>query len=294
MLFSLARAEPASANAEADPGDVPRLPGIFNIELPQTLRMNNLRFILRPHFGDLLKRDHLSFTSGFRYGVSHKWELNADMVDYFGHGLGDAKFFKKVGISKVTLGTKYRFETFFRPFWSTACGLNYSFPVGRPPDELTDGLTHCMPFMTMSHVFERRPDLTGILSYGFDLVSTTNVFDDLRDTRFGDDSSWFITPGLILHRGNFDYTVETTFSTTAGLGESSKYSVTVRPGIAWTLPPKLKLNARSRWVLGCSLEATHGSEDSDFGANVRLQTEFDFKRLLPWYREAKVGFLSRD
>jgi len=42
---------------------------------------------------------------------------------------------------------------------------------------------------------------------------------------------------------------------------------------AWSYLP------RSRWVVGVSVHADYGTNGASFGSGLRLQTDFDFKRL---------------
>ena len=264
-------------NESATQGEVAPMSGVFNSELPRLMRPESLRLSLRPHFGDLVHHDHMRITLGVRYGLTPQWELSSDADMYVSHGLGDVPFAREAGFSKIRLGIKYNFTDFLMPYWSTAVGLKYSFPVGNPPPDLTDGLRHITPYMTLAHQWESRPELTTFVSYGFDFVTHAGVAGTVEDGTI-DSDSWFITPGVVWHRGAFDYSLETAFSSTLGLDSSADYRVTLRPGVKWTLPRKLTFNSRSTWVVGVSLHAGYGSTGTDFGTSLRLQTNFDFKR----------------
>jgi len=271
-------AGPAESTSEPEGAVVP-LPAVFNTELPRLLLPESLRLTLRPHFGDLTHHDYMRLTFGARYGLTPQWELGADVDTYFAHGLGDVKLGSEAGVSTVELGVKYRFDDFLSPYWETAAGLKYSFPVGHPPADLTDGLHHLTPYMTLAHEWKSRPEVTTFVSYGVHFVTHTDVITSI-DKGMLNANSWFITPGVVWRRGAFDYSVETVFSSTLGLSSSETYQVTVRPSVKWTLPPELTFHARSRWVVGVSVHGGYGSEGEDFGANLQLQTNFNFRRFL--------------
>ena len=261
--------------------------GIFDTELPQLLRVEHLRFTLRPHFGDLIHDDYLGTTVTTRYGLTPLWELSSELDTFIAHGLKHEPLFGHNGVSRIRLGAKHKFEDFLHPFWDTAAGASYSLPLGRPPSAVTDGYRHFTPYFTMSHNFERRPNITGFISYGFDFVERTYTAVDAATDSLND-NSWAITPGLIIRRGAITYTLETSFGSTYGIGTRSGYLVGVRPSMEWNLPPKFKLNSHNRWILGVGLNAAYGSGGSDFGVNVRMQTDFDFRRLLHWNKSKPV------
>ena len=262
----------------AEEAEVAPMPGIFNTELPRLLRPEFLRLSLRPHFGDFVHHDHLRITLGARYALTSQWELSGDTDMYMSHGLGGVPVGEETGFSKVRLGVKYNFIDFLRPYWTTAVGLKYTFPVGNPPPDLTDGLHHITPYMTLAHQWESRPAFTTFVSYGLDFVTQSDVRGTIEDGGV-DANTWFITPGVVWHRGAFDYSLETVFTSTAGLDSNENYRVTLRPGVKWTLPPGLTFHSRSRWVVGVSAHADYGSTGSNFGTSLRLETNFDFKRL---------------
>lgn len=279
LLRVAVAAEVVAENHEpAAEGEVAPMPGVFNTELPRLVRPESLHLTVRPHFGDLVHHDHMRFTLGFRYGLTPQWELSGDVDTYISHGLGDVPVAKEAGASKVRLGVKYNFSDFLQPYWTTAVGLRYSFPVGNPPPDLTDGLRHITPYMTLAHKWESRPAFTTFVSYGIDFVTNSDVRGTLENGAI-DTNNWFITPGVVWHRGAFDYSLETVITSSVGLSSTETYRVTVRPGVKWTLPPRLTFHSRSRWVVGVSAYAGYGSSGESFGSSLRLQTDFDFKRI---------------
>jgi hypothetical protein len=279
LTFGWSQAETNPSASNPNPGNDPfaPLPGIFNSELPRMTVPANLRVTLRPRFGDLQNRDHLRLVWGLRYGLTPQWELSSDIDSYLAHGLKDKSILSTNGISQLSVGAKYRFNDFLGPFWDTAAGIKCSVPVGKAPEELTDGLRHIAPFMTLEHVFKRHPSVTGFFSYGFDFTSRAEARTN-SDENYGADT-WFVTPGLTWRRGPVKYTLEVTYRSSALLDSGDTYNLSVRPGLAWTLPPNFTFHSRNRWVLGLGLSASLSDQGSSFGVNTRLQTDFDFRRI---------------
>ncbi|HSH95071.1 MAG TPA: hypothetical protein VK968_13050 [Roseimicrobium sp.] len=264
-------------NPEPIPDGEAVMPGVFNTELPKLVLPESLRITLRPHFGDFLNEDYFRVTVGARYGLTPQLELSGDADTYISHGFGDESVGKKIGVASVTLGMKYNFSDLLLPYWDTAVGLKYRFPVSGAPADLTDGLHHVTPYMTLAHDWASRPDMTTFISYGMDFVAKSDLAGSVSKGEF-DANHWFITPGVLWHRGAFDYTLETDLKSTFGLSSRDEYRVTVRPGVKWTLPPPLRFYARSHWVVGVSVSGSYGTGGTDVGVSARLQTNFDFKR----------------
>lgn len=278
LLIPVAVFTAAAAESPEPAPAVTPLPNVFNTELPWLVLPDSLRLTLRPHFGDLATHDYFRLTLGARYGLTPQWEFSGEMDTYVSHGFGDVNFGEKMGVAEVRLGVKYRFSDFLMPYWQTAVGLNYSLPVGNPPAELSDGLYHLTPYMTLAHKWKTRPNVTSFVSYGVNFLVPGNAGDTLTGDGVAA-RTWFVTPGVLWRRGAFDYSVETVFMSSAGLDSSGTYLVLVRPGLKWTLPARYAFYSRSRWVIGVSVHAGYGNGGEDIGTNVQLQTDFDFKRL---------------
>lgn len=286
LLPAIFAGDALAENSEPTP-DVAPVPGIFNTELPRLVLPESLRLTLRPHFGDFISHDYFRITLGARYGLTPQWELSSDIDTYIAHGFGGVPVGKEVGISRVRLGAKYRFSDFLLPYWDTVAGITYSFPLGDAPADLTDGVHHLTPYMTLAHRWESRPNVTTFVSYGIDFVTNTGVIDTINNDGRIDANTWFITPGVVWQRGAFDYSLESTLSSTLGLDSRSEYAVSVRPGVKWILPRRLTFNSHSRWIIGVSVHASYGTNGTDIGTSARLQTDFDFKRFLKQFPKSK-------
>ncbi len=274
----VAGADPPAPRPASPPPPRPtpaNLPGVFATELPELLNPENLRLSLRPHFGDFVNHDHFRLDVGLRYALSERLEFTAETETYVAHGLGDASFGEKLGLASFETGVKYRFADWLQPYWQTAAGLKYTTPVSRPPPEFTDAYRNLTPYLTLAHDWESRPEFTSFLGFGLNFVDRARPVASPDD--FGE-HSWFVRPGLLWRRGPVNYTLETNLASTAGFEDDAQWQVALRPGVEWTLPPALKFNARNRWTLGLGVSLSTGDRGDDVGINVRIQTDFDFRR----------------
>ena len=275
----LLAAEAAQAKPEVADDDL-RIRGIFNSSLPGTEKKHSLRFIFHPHLGDLLNEDYLRIPIGARYGLTQNWEISGDVEAYFSHGLGDINFFQDSGFSLVRFGTKYRLERMLFSHWETAMGVDFSSPVGNPPRQINDGLEHLTPFVTFARPLENHPDIRLFWGLGADLVDLSSIRGELRKNELSDDSV-SINAGLVWKRGVINYTLETSYATTRGIGKVSEDALTIRPGFVWAVPEKYtKSRLGGRWLIGFGLRATFGEDGTDLGASAKVRVNFDFKKLL--------------
>ncbi|WP_438479146.1 hypothetical protein [Oleiharenicola lentus] len=262
------------------PDDDLRIRGIFNSNLPGTEKKHSLRFIFHPHLGDLINEDYLRTPMGARYGITQQWEVSGEVETYFSHGLGDEKFFDRFGFSQVRFGTKYRFAKPLFADWETATGMDFSSPVGSPPAKVNDGLEHLMPFVTFARPLDGHPNVRVFWGLGADLVDRSSVPGQLRKNQLSDDSL-NLTTGVVWKRGIMNYTLETNYATTRGIGQVDEDVFTVRPGFVWEVPEKYtKGYLGGRWLVGLGLRASFGEDGTDLGASAKVRVNFDFKKLL--------------
>ncbi len=277
-------AEPAAAPAQPD--DDLRLPGIFQSLLPFTEGKYALKLTLRPHFGDLTKRDYLRAPIGLRYGLSERWEVSGEVETYFAHGLKDRSFFDDSGFAAVRFATKYHLERPLFGHWDTAAGIEYLLPVDHPPPQITDGLQHVVPFVTFARPIAGYPGARFFWGLAADLINPTDIRGEMVRNELNDDTVTFST-GVVWQRFPFTYTFETAFTTTQVLGDIDEEIVTVRPGVVWRVPSKYTFDSKAEWFLGLGLRGEYGPDGTDFGVSARVRVNFDFKRWLRERREAR-------
>jgi hypothetical protein len=253
---------------------------IFQSHLPTTLKKYALRFWVHPHLDDLIHNDFLRLSTGFRYGLTEKCEISTSSDLYFSHGRGQVSFFDRYGAANLQLGTKINLGQPLISGWDVATGVDYVFPTGRPPAELTDGLRHFMPYLTLSHRLESPRDLRIFWGLRLDEVTHTSVpgtfgRNDLKDNSTG------ITGGFVIDRKNWHYTFETSYDTTRLIGHSDRDVVMFRPGVIWEILSRRHPLTRSNWVVGVAVGCTSGPGGTSLGGSLRLRYNIDLKS--PFY-----------
>jgi hypothetical protein len=274
-----------NSDPDTDSDSEPQIRGIFDTILTMTEREGWIKLTLHPHFGDLTRRnrDYLRVPLGLRYGLTDRLEFKTEIEPYFSHGLGDISFGKKGGLASVRNGVKYHFDTSPLPWpnWDTAIGADYILPVGHPPREMTDGLTHLTNYVIFSHRLENHRHVRVFWGGGYDIVRETDVLGD--DMPFElHASSVGVTGGFVYDHKDFSYTFESNVGTTRFTGSQKQDTILLRPGIIWRVPRKYTFNAKGQWLLGIGLRLQTGTDGTSFGASGRARLNFDFGR---WWKK---------
>lgn len=269
-------AAPAAVAATGEPPNLSRIPGLFEIDLPKTERRGNIRFIFQPHFRDLISKAYLRIPLEFRWGVNDHFELNSDIDTYVDHGLRSGHS-SGYGLSAVHFGAKYAWLKWLKPTWDASTGVNTSFPVSRPPIELTDGHNHFTPYIVFGRKLNWRPGLSGFLHASVDLVSKSSTPGNFGRNQ-PHSNSLTLTPGFLYDRKAWHYTLEVDCTTTSILGKGNQDYLTIRPGVVWDLPKKLVFNAKGRWLAGLSLTAVFGPDGNTLSTGGRFRGELNLRR----------------
>jgi hypothetical protein len=286
--FSAAVAEPIPAGprigaglhpaapANADGDDELLLDQIFQSHLPNTLRAYALRLSVHPHLGDWDNKDRMRVTTSLRYGLTKNTEVSLSSNLYFSHGHGSVRAFDDYGAASLQPGFKVNLgQPVFRG-WDTGIGANYEFPVGHPVPELTDGLRHFRPFATFSHRLEPHPDVRIFVGVHGDFIARTALVGEFGRNAFHE-SSFGLTGGWVIDRGNLHYTLEAAFDTTRLLGRTEEDIYSLRPGIIWEIPVLHHRQIVSNWMVGVAVEDTFGPGGNSVGASFRLRYTSDLK-----------------
>lgn len=249
---------------------------VFQSHLPTTLEKFALRLSVNPHLGDWQNKDHMRMTTTLRYGLTDHCELSVGSNLYFSHGHGDIRAFEDNGAANLKLGVKFNLgHPVFRT-WETGIGMNYEFPTGHPPPELTDGLRHLRPYITFSHRCESRPNLRIFVGFRFDVVTHTSLPGEFATNAF-QESSTGVTGGLVLDRDRLHYTLELSADTNRVIGHGGEDIFSIRPGVLWEIPTHGKWQIRSNWMVGLAVNSTFGPGGSSLGASFKLRYSSDLK-----------------
>jgi hypothetical protein len=282
VAASAAAQDPAAAPAAVAANGAPpslstRIPGLFEIELPKTERRGTIRFTFQPSFRDLLSKPYLRVPLEFRWGVNDHFELNSEMDTYFDHGLRSGQS-NGYGISELHFGAKYAWLKWLKPTWDASVGVDTSFPVSRPPIELTDGRNHFTPYIVFGRKLGWWPGLSGFLHTSVDLISKSSTPGNFgRNQPHG--NSLKLTPGFLYDRKAWHYTLEVDGTTTSVIGKGNQDFLTIRPGVVWDLPKKLVFNAHGRWLAGFSVTAVFGPEGNTLSTGGRFRGEINLMHL---------------
>jgi hypothetical protein len=144
----------------------------------------------------------------------------------------------------------------------------------RPPAELTDGLRHFTPYLTLLHRFASHPGLRVFGGLRLDEVTRTTVpgqfgRNDLKDSSTG------ATDGFVIDRRNWHYTFETSIDTTRLIGHSDRDVFMVRPGVIWAILSRHKPRVRSNWVVGAAVSSTIGPGGTIVSGSFKLRYNLD-------------------
>jgi hypothetical protein len=250
--------------------------GLFDIDLPATVKKYDLKVVVHPHFGDFTRKPYVRIPVGLRFGLNDRTEGNFEAESYVSHGLKDRT--EGNGFYSLHLGAKYQWAHWLKDYVDTSTGFSTSIPVSRPPAELTDGLNHFAPYIVFSKTFPSAPRFAPFLSFGADLVSDSSVPGTVRSNTPRSDAMG-VSPGFLYDGGAFKYTLVLNYSTTALIGSGNQHFYGVNPSVLWELPKKLTFNSSGKWVVGLGYKWTHGPDGTDSGTSVKLRGEFKFTRL---------------
>ena len=249
---------------------------VFQSHLPATLEKYSLRLSVHPHLGDWQKKDHMRLTTTLRYGLTDNCEMSMGSNLFFSHGHGDVRGFEDYGAANLRLGVKHDLgEVVFRG-WITAIGVDYEFPVGRPPGEMTDGLRHLRPYGTFSHRLVAHPDVRIFVGLRLDGIGHTALRGELGKNAFNG-SSTGITGGMVIDRHHWHYTFEASIDTNRLMGKGEDDVFTFRPGVLWEIPNRRHPGHRSLWMVGVAVKSEYGPGGSSLGASFKLRYSRDLQ-----------------
>ncbi|MBL9214575.1 MAG: hypothetical protein JNG83_03770 [Opitutaceae bacterium] len=281
----LSAADPVAA----DPRQRPlfsRLGGLFSGDLPQLDPPGTMKVILRPHFGDLVRRDYMRVETGLRWSFNDNFELSGEAFTYFTHGFGDEE--EGNGVGKLRFGAKYFFENFPRAGYETSLALNVDSPVGAPPVDMTDGQHHFAPSFVVQRQSRHQPRLTTYAGMGLDLLRESDVAGTWGFNQPRDDSA-SVTAGALYDMGQLKWTLSGTYATTAVIGDVTEHFYYLQPGLLWYVPSRFTFNSKTQWIVGFRGRASWGPDGSEFGVGTRVRAEITFRQVMQKLRRIDPG-----
>ncbi len=171
-------------------GFADRLPDLLDFGLPSFAPAGDLRFYAHPKFGDLIHEDYFRLPLGARYKVNEDVEFNTELSGYFTHGLRDSV---GNGLYQFLLGVQR--EVVVSQEIGYSFGVQWVTPLSRPPYEITDGLRHTVPTVTVTKTLVARQGLIGFATLGGDFLDHTHLPVNFRMNELRD-NSLILTLGL--------------------------------------------------------------------------------------------------
>lgn len=163
---------------------IDRLPDLLDIGLPSFAPPGSVRLYSHPRFGDLLHDPYFRLPVGVAGKLNDNLELNTELGSYFTHGLrGNAGN----GLYQLRVGAKSEFALTAESGAST--GVEYVTPLSRPPYEITDGLRHTIPYVTLTRTVVPKWGLVGFSTLSFDFIDHTTLPVNYRKNQLRENST---------------------------------------------------------------------------------------------------------
>jgi hypothetical protein len=255
--------------------------GLFGINLPQINPPGEFSVQFNPRLADLLHEDYMRLSTGGRWSITHDLELSGSLLFYFDNVFRHGS--PGNGVGQVNLGAKRVFRHWPAQNYRTSFEFDTQNPTGHPPLEITDGRNHYTPAFMVECQPKKYPNLITFGGANIDFVTMSSVPGILGENTPGDDSVSF-TGGAILDRGQFKWTIQSTFTTTALTGGPSFNAITVQPSVLWLVPRKYT-HTRTQFIVGLGLGATWGPDGFDLSTSTRLRVELTFRQALEQLRD---------
>jgi hypothetical protein len=283
-----AYAQPAApAESSSADGRRPVLSRVTGIDdLPQLDIPGTFKILLRPHFGDLVRRDYMRTETGLRWALNQNFDISGEASVYFTHGFGDTG--DGYGIGKVRLGSRYLLEDWPKFGYDTSLTLTMDAPVGHPPVDMTDGHYHLTPSFLIQRQWRRNIRVTTFTGLGLDLIDGSDI-----PGRFGTnqphEDSINGTVGGIYDAGQLKYTLTATYATTALFGDETDHFFYLTPGVQWYVPKRFTFNSKTQWIASFGIRTSWGPDGTDVSFRTRLRAEITFRQLMRNIRQRAIG-----
>jgi hypothetical protein len=249
------------------------LPDLLAERLPGFDRTGALRLYVRPHFGDLLRRDYLRVPLGARTKITKNFEASGELQTYFTHGISDAAGY---GLSGLRLGAK---SEHVLPSLADGAGfslgLNFQTPLSRPPQDLTDGHRHTQPYVAATRPLIPDWKLLGFASVGADLLDRTPMPAHFGRNQLHANSLIFVA-GAAREWPRFRASLTATLTTSSLLSDENKNVYALRPEIV--VPWKVRPAAHTQILLTLGGRTLWGPDGHELGLSSSVRIEFLLRR----------------
>lgn len=249
---------------------IDQLPDLLDIGLPSFAPPGTVRLYSHPKFGDLLHEDYFRLPVGAAVKVNQNLELNTELGSYFSHGLREDV---GNGLYQLRVGAKAEFALKPDSGWST--GIDYITPLSRPPYEITDGLRHTVPYVTLTRTVVPRWGLVGFSTLGFDFIDHTSLPVNFRKNELRDNST-IVTLGVAREWRRMHVILRIFDGNTAGLSELRQNVFGVRPSIG--IPLLRRHDGTPRATGTFEGRAIWGPDGFETGINTSIRVDLRYRR----------------
>ncbi len=264
---------PSSAPASSTPAPkwdifrfVDELPETIGDLLPHDQPSGAVRLYLRPRYGDLIRRDYLRVPAGVRLQVTDNLAVTTELQSYFTHGLGDSAGY---GLSGLLLGARCEHVLPALNQGGFSVGVNYTSPLSRPPQDLTDGHRHLLPYIAATRPLLARWKLLGYASFGADFLEHTAM-----PAHFGQNelhaNSLVATGGAAREWSRFRVALTATLASTAFVSDERRQVFSLQPEVVLPLRPA---TATTQVLLTLSGHAVWGPGGQELGLSSSVRIE---------------------
>jgi len=248
---------------------IDRLPDLLDLGIPGFAPGGAFRLYTHPHVSDLLHEDYFRFPVGLRYQATDHVELTSELGSYFTHGLGDPAGY---GLYEMRLGAKY--EQHLPHDTGLGFGIDLVTPLSRPPDDITDGIRHVVPYVSFSRPIDPDEQLIAFGSLAADYVARTELPPNYRENELHSDSL-LLTVGVAREWKRFRLILATSVGDTTLLSGESKQVYAFRPSLVIPVLRRPDSSARATITFGGRI--VRGPDGTDLGVNTSVRIDLKYR-----------------
>ena len=234
--------------------------------LPNKKPVGALQLYLRPRYGDLIRRDYLRMPFGARLQVTDNIECTGELQSYFTHGLAGSAGY---GFSGLLLGVKYEHVPPTPESGAFSAGVNYATPFSRPPQELTDGHRHLLPYLAVARPLVPQGHVLGYAALGADLLQHTAL-----PAHFGRNelhaNSLVLTAGAAREWPRLRVALTASLASTALMSNERRQVFALMPEVILPLRPA---GAHTRVLFTLGGHAVWGPDGQELGISSSIRIE---------------------
>jgi len=245
----------------------------FDRKLPQTQRKREIEISFNPRFTDAIDQEFIRYRTRAKYGFTDRLEMSLSLESF---SVNPFRSKGESGVSELIAWGKYRFPDWSRlPGFRISTGLETVFPIGNPPEEISDQYLHIRPFLVFSRFLRSLPNLEVFYYVDFDLTAhppfRARPAQDRRDHSVG-----VSIGGVYYWSKNLRSSLDLTYITTE-IGGGSENNVILNNGLFWTIPKSYF----GKWGLGAGVRIPLTREDENFTFITKVKWDFNLKWKIP-------------